>query len=261
MFSIVKKVVLSTLSILGINLVAWTVFLLNPNLSYANETQVDNVTIYHNQALEEGTELIVHDALSIIQNADIYDEQMELHLCLNDDKTYPKLYPFAGGLAYAFLDKTVIYESTPNFGNNRVEFSWAVNDYEVRRWNLTALLAHEFTHNLQYHHDPNYYVMSTLGHLNWKFEGHAEYVSRRFKNDNRLKEKIETFLLEEKKEHVGIPVFLLEDGTIQNLAYFRYALVFQYLTEVQNLDFDEICKLDAPLADLYEEMIDWSRLQ
>lgn len=258
MIKIIKKIVLSSLSVLGISFLTWTVFLLNPTLSYANQTQIDNVLIYHNQELEEGTELIIRNALSIIENAAIYDKNLDIQLCLNDDEIYPNLYPFAGATAYAFLNKTVIYASKPSFKDNYTEFSWEINKHQSRKYNLTSLLAHEFMHNVQHNHHPNYYIKSTLGHINWKLEGHAEYIAREFKHDNRLKDKIEIYLIEEKKEHVGVPVIELNDGTIQNLSYFKYALVIQYLIEIKTLAFDEICELEIPLDDLYREMIDWN---
>jgi len=255
---IIKKIVLSLLSILGISFLMWTVFLLNPNLSYAHQTQFDNVTIYHNEELEEGTELIIRNVISIIENAEIYDKNINIQFCLNDDKIYPNLYPFAGAIAYAFLNKTVIYASKPSFKNNFTEFSWEINNYELRKWSLTSLLAHEFMHNVQHNHNSNYYVKSTLGNLNWKLEGHAEYIAREFKGDNKLKKKIEFYQIEEKKDHLGIPVFKLEDNTIQSLSYFKYALVVQYLMEIKNLSFDEICELENRLDSLYKEMIRWS---
>ena len=113
-------------------------------------------------------------------------------------------------------------------------------------------------HNVQYYHNPNYYFNSTLGKINWKFEGHAEYIARGFKNDEQLKEKIPFYLAEEKKDHVGIPVFMLEDKTIQNLSYFKYALVTQYVMEEKELDFDELCALEIGLDELFKEMVDWS---
>lgn len=114
-------------------------------------------------------------------------------------------------------------------------------------------------HNVQHNHNSNYYIKSTLGKINWKLEGHAEYIAREFKGDDRLKEKIKFHLLEVAKDHTGIPVFELEDGTIQNLSYFQYAIVIQYLMEVKKLDFDEICKLQMEFDDLYTEMVNWSK--
>ena len=259
MIKIVKKIILSSLSILGLSFLIWTVFLLNPNLSYAHQTQFDNVVVYHNQELEDETKLVITNALSIISNSGIYDENLNIQLCMNDDKIYPYLNPFAAATAYAFLNKTVIFASKPSFKNNMTEFSWEINQNEVRKWNLTSLLAHEFMHNVQHYHNSNYYIKSTLGKLNWKLEGHAEYMAREFKNDNELLKKIKILLVEEKKEHVGIPVMILDDGSIQSLSYLKYALVVQYLMEVKQLNFDEICKTEIDLDDLYNEMIDWSK--
>lgn len=256
----IKKIILSAVSVLGISFLFWTVFLLNPSLSYAHQTQFDQVTVYHNQELGPETASIIQDAIDITRTSDIYSPELNIQFCLNDDKLYPKLHPFPGGTAYAFLNKTVMYASSPNFKTNVAEFSWEINNYETRLYHLTTLLAHEFMHNAQHHHNPKYVIMSTLGTINWKLEGHAEYISREFKDDGRLHEKIETYLLEEQNPHIGVPVFKLEDGTIQNLSYYKYALVFQYLFEIKQLNYDQICGLDSSLDKLYGEMIDWHNI-
>ena len=254
-----KKILFSSVSILGLSLLVWIVLLLNPSLSYANQTQISGITIFHNQDLEEGIEDVISNAIKIIKTSDIYDQNLNIQLCLNDDKVYPKLNPFAGATAYAFFNKTVIYASKPNFKENITEFEWAVNGHELRKYNLTRLLAHEFMHNVQSHYDTKYYITSTLGGLNWKLEGHAEYISREFKNDGLLRNKIALYQLEEKKEHTGIPVFILEDGTIQSLSYFKNSLVIQYMMEEKELNFHQICELEDDLEKSYAEMIEWSK--
>lgn len=259
MIKTIKKVIVSCLSILTISFLFWTLFLLNPSLSYANKTQFDMITVYHNQDLEEQTESVIKNAIQIIKRSDIFDKNMNIQFCLNDDKIYPNLYPFAGATAYAFLNKTTIYASKPNFKENFTSFQWAINDYELRKYNLTKLLAHEFMHNVQFDYDLVYSITSTLGKRNWKLEGHAEYIAREFKKDGLLKNKIALYLMEEKKDHVGVPVFNLEDGTIQNLSYFKYALVIQYLMEEKHLNFNQISEHEIGLNDLFKEMIDWSK--
>lgn len=259
MLKIIKKIILSSLSILAISLLIWTFILLNPNWMYSKSTNVENITIYHNQALEEGTELVLKNALNIIKESDIYDDNLKIQFCLNEGNIYPKLYPFAGGTAYAFLNKTVINASKPNFKTNVTAFQWKSNNNELRKYNLTTLLAHEFMHNVQSNFNPRYYITSTLGTINWKFEGHAEYIARAFKQDDQLKKKIALYLAEEKKDHIGVPVFKLADGTIQNLSYFKYAIVIQYLMEEKKLTFQQICALEMELEDLYKEVIEWSQ--
>jgi len=259
MIRTIKRVLLSALSILGISFLVWTTFLLNPSLSYANQTQIDQVTVFHNDLLQEGTETIVRSALAIIKKSDLYDANLNIQLCMNDDKHYPNLHPTPGGTAYAFFNKTIIYACKPDFKNNRAEFSWAFNNYESRKFDLTYLLAHEFTHNLQSNHDTKSYVTKTFNNINWKFEGHADYVSRQFQNDGLLKSKIDKYLLEKDQEHHGHPVMDLPDGTKQILSYYKYALVYQYLKEIKDLNFKQICALDASIESPYSQMIEWHK--
>ena len=259
MFRTIKRVLLASFSVLTISTIVWVVLLTNPSLSYANETQFDQVTVFHENDLEDEAEKIIFNAIEIIKTSEIYDEEFNIQLCLNDDKFYPNLHPTPGGSAYAFLNKTVIYASEPNFEKNVSEFSWEVNNYELRKYNLTVLIAHEFMHNLQYNFNPKFQIRNSIGKIFWKFEGHAEYIAREFKNDGLLKNKIAIYLTEETKDHVGIPVFLLEDGTIQNLSYYKYALVIQYLMEIKNLNYQEICELEDGIEKPYEEMMEWYR--
>ena len=260
MLKTIRKVFLSCLSILGISLLFWICLFLNPSWSYAHETAFDYVTVYHNQELDEQVELRIKDAINIIKKSDLFYEGVSIQLCMNDDEWYPSLHPFAGGpLAFAVYDKTIIKNCTPNFEENVVEAQWEVNNNEFRRFDLTRLLAHEFTHNLQHLKNTTYTSLNTLTKINWKLEGHAEYIAREYQNDGRLKEKIAWYLLEVQKEHNGIPVFELEDGTKQSLGYFKYALVVQYLMEEKALDFFQICELEVDFESQFDEMVNWSK--
>lgn len=259
MIRIIKKIVLGSLSILGISFLVWTFLLLNPNWMYSKSTSIENVIFYHNSDVEKEAKNTIKTALEIVSSSEIYDKENRIQLCMNDNSRYPHLHPFASGTAYAFLNKTVMFASTPNFSQNTAEFKWEINDYELRKYNLTYLISHEFMHNTQYQYNKSYYNSTTFGKKNWKLEGHADYIARQFKNDGKLKIKIQKYLTEENKEHIGIPVFELEDGTIQNLSYFKYALIIQYLMEEKNLNFNQICELEIGLDDLFKEMMDWSK--
>lgn len=248
---------MSALSILGLSLLTWILLALNPNWVYANKTQVDFVTIHHNQPLEEGTEIVIKSAIEIIKTSELFSDDISIDLCLNES-FYPKLNPLVGKpFAYAMLDKTVLYQCKTNFKNNFFETQWAVNNFELRKFNLTWVLAHEFLHNLQNNTNLKYVIQSTAGTINWKLEGHAEYISRLYKNDGNLKKRIEKFLEEEKIKHNGIPVFQLEDGTQQTLSYFKYSLVIQYLTEQENMTYLEICNDKRTFDECYASMIEW----
>ena len=252
-----KRVLLGSLSILLLSFLTWMIVLLNPGISYAHQTQFGQVTVYHNTPLQENTGTIIANALEIIKTSKLYSEDVDIQLCLKEDSNYRNLHPAAGGIAYSFLNKSVFHHSDPDFDRNISEYTWDINNNEQRKVNLTWLLAHEFTHNLQYHANGNYVVRSTMGSLNWKLEGHAEYIARKFKGDGLLKAKIANFLLEEKKEFKGLPVFELEDGTYQILSYYKYALAIQYLMEEKRLDFEQICTYETDLDVLFNEMTVW----
>jgi len=260
MIKTIKKIILSSLSILGISFLIWTLFLLNPSWSYAHKTQFEFVEVYHNTQLDDNTEYIIQTAIQRIQQSDLFNNATTIQLCMNDDLIYPNLQPYLGGpLAYATLNKTTLKNCTINFKENLATTKWAVNNYEFRRFDLTWLLAHEFTHNLQFQSNANYVIKNTMGTINWKLEGHAEYISRGYKNDGLLNQKIKKHLLVEQKEHIGIPVFQLEDGTKQSLSYFKYALVTQYLMEEKGLSYRQICELETGFDDLYKDMIIWNK--
>lgn len=259
MIKLLKKIVLCVVSILGISVLCWVLFLLNPSLSYANTTQFDIITVYHNQDLDESTGKILNDVIRIIKQSDLFTDETQLSLCMNDDKIYPHLNPMAGQcLGYALFNNAVFKNGTVQFKENRITTQWEINNNELRKFNLTWLLAHEFTHCLQFQENSNYVIKSTLGHINWKLEGHAEYVSKEFETDGELKNKIKTYQIESQNKFTGFPVFDLEDNTKQILSYYKYALVIQYLFEEKDLNYQQICALETDLDTLYEEMIQWS---
>ena len=135
MITTIKKIVLGSISILVISFLVWLLFLLNPTLSYANKTQFDFITVYHNQGLDEPTGLVIRNAINLLKKSDLFDENISIDLCLNDDKIYPKLHPFAGEpIAYAFLNKTVLKNCEVYFEDNVATTEWAINNHEFRKF-------------------------------------------------------------------------------------------------------------------------------
>ena len=66
MIKTLKKIILGSVSILGVSVLIWLVLLFNPQYSYAHQTQVDQVIIYHNDALQQNAEKVVRDAIGLI---------------------------------------------------------------------------------------------------------------------------------------------------------------------------------------------------
>ncbi len=260
MRKLLKKTILGSVSLLAISCFFWVLLILNPKLSYANATEYDVVTVFHNDALDGNTETVIKEAVELLKQSPLFHENITLQLCMNDDKVYPYLNPLIGQpYAYAFLDKTVLMNCTVKFDENIAETQWAINENEVRQFDLAYVLAHEFMHNLQFDARFGYVIKSTMGTRNWKLEGHADYIARAYKNDDKLKSRIDNFLVEETKEHVGLPVFDIGDGTMQVFSYFKYSLVVQYLMEEKGLTFDELCELSTSFDELYVEMLAWNK--
>ena len=253
-----KKVIIILLAVIGISCLIWIVLFINPNLSYANQTQFDEVTIFHNQELEEKTEVIIKGVIEILKTSELYDESLNIQLCLNDDRIYTNLYPIFGTpIAYGFLNKTIVKNGDFKFNENIIEVQWKPNS-ELRKYNLTWLLAHEFTHNMQQNDNFSYTIRTTFpAKINWKLEGHADYIARKFKNDGMLKDKIDKFLIEENNVHNGLSATKDEIGIYWFYGYYKYALIVQYLMEEKKMTFNQICELDTDINEIYSEMLKW----
>lgn len=255
MFKKIKQVVLGSLGILLASTICFSILLLNPELSYANKTSFGNIDVHHNTVLSDNTEQFIEDVVDILKTSSLYRPNQKLDLCLNDGSIYPELHPFAGAFAYAFMNKAVFYHCKPDFENNTATAQWEINNHEIRRYNLTELIAHEFVHCLQ--NKENFWVQFKAGF--WKMEGHAEYIGRQWKGDQKLKEKIELFIEEEQKDKTGIPIIILEDGTLQNLLYYKYGIVCQYLMDIKGMTYQEYMADDRSLDELYQETLSWSK--
>lgn len=253
----IKKVILSLLAVIGISCLIWIILFSYPNLSYANKTKIGQVTIFHNQELDERTEVVLKNVIELLKSSELYDKNLHIQLCLNDNKLYPIFHPtFGQPLAYSILNKTIIKNGKIKFNENVDEVQWAGTN-ELRKYNLTMLLAHEFTHNLQRNANYFYVLRTSLGKINWKLEGYADYIARGFKNDGRLKDKIEKYLKEENSEHNGLPAIKDEFGSYLTQGYYKYALIVQYLMDIKKMNFNQICELDTNIDEIYSEMLKW----
>ena len=212
---------------------------------------------YHYQ-LDDNTNNVIKNAISRIKKSELYYDEIQIQLCLNDDRLYPNLQPFVNyALAYAVLDKTIVKDCEIKFNENRAETKWDVNNFEHRKFDLTYLLAHEFTHNLQF--EAGYMPFDPRVIVDWRLEGYADYIGREFSEDGKLLEKIDKYLSIQNNEYIGFPVFELEDVTKQIFSYYKYSLIVQYLIEIKKMNFDQIMKLDSKIDNYYSDMIEWRK--
>jgi hypothetical protein len=122
---------------------------------------------------------------------------------------------------------------------------------------LTWVLAHEFTHSMQNNANLDYVKSTTKKQINWKLEGHADYISKNFKNDGRLKEKIDDYLIKSKNGEDLIRFTVDKNGKKIIHSYYKYSLLVQYLMEIKDMDYFEICELETNSDQVYLEMIEW----
>jgi hypothetical protein len=257
-----KKIFITIISLFSTIVICYGIYALlifNPKLSYSNKTQFGQVTVYHNQELEGKTREVITNAIEIVKNSEIYDENRKINLCLNDDKIYPNLYPIEA-YAYTSIVGVILKEGEFEFNENLVVmYRHEKNIYQ--EIDLTWVLAHEFTHSMQYNTNKDYYKSTTKKQINWKLEGHADFIARNFKNDGRLKEKIDEYLIKYQKGDDWAEVFINEDGEKQIEQYYnyynKYSLLVQYLMEIKGVDYYEICDLETSSEQVYSEMMEW----
>ncbi|MBS2212722.1 collagenase [Carboxylicivirga mesophila] len=253
---ILIKFIVTLISLLVVFFATYAILFFNPSLSYSNKTQLGQVTIYHNLELEEKTSDIINAAIELTKSSELYDESMPIKLCFNDDNIYPHLYPMDSTPAFALSNAVILKKGDYQFNKNLVVVYYEENDF-YQHLDLTWLLAHEFTHSLQFNADLDYMKKTTRGKINWKVEGYAEYISRNYKGDGRLKEKIDDYLVKSKNGQDPVKIIVDNDGTKQVHSYNKYGLMVQYLMEVKDMDYFKICEFEISRDQVFLEMMEW----
>ena len=239
---------LAATSLISVFTIVAAVF--NPGVLYANKTTIGNYTIRHHQDLDSafGERLSAIDKM--VKASAIYDPNFEIEICLNDGSLYPEMMRKLRGIAFGwgFSNKAVLYGKA-DFKKNRVH----LNGYD---WNLEQLFVHEITHCMQHNHFGWLNSNPLAGHPEWKWEGYAEYASRKGQHQSSLTENIERVALarQEKPEAWGI---LFEDSTIAPRVYYDHWLLMQYALNIKNMSYDEVITSELSEKALREEMQDW----
>lgn len=233
------------LLILGLLLV----IVLNPVLTYAHQTEYKGYTIYHQKTFEPALTARLDEATQLVRSSEFYNPKLQLDICLNDGSRYPEIMRAVRGQAFAwgFYDKVVL-QGKADCKDNFVE----VNGY---RWNLTQLLAHEITHCLQFNKLGLWKSNPIAKIPNWKWEGYAEYISRRNEDQKDLLKNITHFISTDKDSWaIGFP-----DGTIAPREYYEYWILVQYCMDIKKMSYEEVLA-DKPEEQLVrEQMMNWYR--
>lgn len=217
---------------LGLCLTILLLAVLYPGFMYAHATPVGaRLMVYHNQELDTDLIPILKESYRLVEDAEIFDPNFEINICLNDGSSYPDLIRKIRGEAYAygFADNTVVaVEIFP-------KENYAI--WNGRKRILTELFAHEFIHNYQY----NTFGFSTLNFPFWKLEGYPEYVMTRNNEAINLHQDLETLLRAEAEGLQDWDWIVYDDeGFGTTPIYLRSRLLVQYLIEVKGMSYRQI---------------------
>ncbi len=206
---------------------------MNPAILYANQTTVGNHTIYHNAPLDDAFFSAFANALSSIEQSDLYHKNTALNICLDDGSYYPILMEKVRGRAFGwgFSNKAVL-KGTTNYQTNTVE----KNGY---KWNLSELIAHEATHCLQFLKFGLWRSNPIAGHPHWKWEGYAEYVSRKAAAQQDLVSNITRKIKQEQADSDGWEI-TFDNGTIAPRRYYRGWLLVQYCLDIKEISYENL---------------------
>jgi hypothetical protein len=223
------------------------VLVLNPVLTYANQTKHNNYTVFHNKPLEPALTIRLDEATQLIQASEFHNPELQLDICINDGSKYPKLMGALRGQAFAwgFYDKVVL-QGTANYKGNFVE----LNGY---KWNLTQLLAHEMTHCLQFDKLGLWKSKPIASIPNWKWEGYAEYVSRQNNDQKDLSKNIARFIAADKNSWE----INFSDGTIAPREYYGYWMLVQYCMDIKKMDYRQLLADKTSEQTVREQMMNW----
>ncbi len=166
-----KNILFKAMVSCGFVLILLVGYLLNPAISYAHQTDIEGLRIYHEAALDPTLSPLITESLTTLRASEIYDPNIQIDFCLNDGAFYPKVVKAVLGpdIIRAFSNKcVVIADPVPG----KAFFSWRGNQFSY-----TQALSHVLTHNLQFNYHGFWQANPLGGHPEWKWEGYAEYVS------------------------------------------------------------------------------------
>jgi hypothetical protein len=240
------RLTLTVLCIAGVLLIV----VLNPVLTYAQQSAHNNFIIFHDKAPDTLLNSRLDQAETLLKSSEFYRQDLHLDICLNDGSHYPGLMQKIRGQAFAwgFYNKVVL-QGTSNYGKNYTE----LNGF---KWNFTQLLAHEMTHCLQFDHLGFWRSNPVAGIAEWKWEGYAEYISRKDQDQENLLKNIER-LAEANKTAKDSWEINFADSTIAPRAYYNYWLLLQYCMDIKKMSYKQVLDDTTAEENVTQQMMSW----
>jgi uncharacterized protein YjaZ len=223
------------------------IIVLNPMLTYANQSTHRNFSIYHNQALDPLMLPQLDTANELLKASEFYTTDLQIDLCLNDGSKYPAIITAMRGSAFAsgFYNKVVL-QGNMHCKDNYLELNG-------HHWNLTQLLTHEMVHCLQFSHLGFWHSNPVAALPIWKWEGYAEYVSRQNVDQKDLSKNIARLIATDKSNWE----ITFTDNTIAPRAYYESWTLVQYCLDIKKMTYKQILADTTSEQTVRQEMLSW----
>ncbi|MDO1501304.1 hypothetical protein Q2T40_14300 [Winogradskyella maritima] len=245
-----KKWIITILIIFSLTLTTVVFAILNPSIFYTHKTEFGQYIIYHSSELEPEFQSRLNKVDYYIKKSEYFNSNLKFKLCLNDGSFYPRLMEILRGPAFGW--------GFHNIATFRGDFNFTKNEINLRgyKWNLEQLMAHELTHCLQFL-KLGLFNSNPLGdHAHWKWEGYAEYISRKNVNQKPLQYYIDKYNI----ANINNPTswhIELDDNTIAPKSYYEYWLFVRYCLDIKVMSYDQLLELDISTINLKDEMLNW----
>ena len=237
----IKKVVKVSLAFITVNVLFLLGLVFFPAVSYAHETKVDEVTIYHNEPLPDHFLESVDESLQALKKTMLYRGPSTLDICVNDDSYYP-------GIIRALMGDDVFRA----FANKSVMMGEFSGPDQMRIWgrevSITQFLTHAMIHNLQFEHHGFWDANPIGGYAEWKWEGYVEY---------EVLGKDYSLSYFHKKSIGGKGDFdwiELENGLATIKRHIDYLMLAKYCLEVKEMTYDEMMEYEVSEEVLMQEL-------
>jgi hypothetical protein len=234
----------------GISLISIIGAVLNPGLLYANKTEIGNYTVYHSGELDEAFHSRMTAVQKVMSESELYDEELKIDICLNDGSLYPRILKIVLPPAFGWsISNKAVFQGVANYKENVVE----VNSYQ---WNLEQLFVHEMTHCYQFNHFGFLQSKPVANQPTWKWEGYAEYASRKESTQLSILENIKRKEQARTDDPDEWGIFF-DDETVAPREYFDYWLLVQYCLDIKGMTYIELINSSTPKEALELEMKVW----
>ena len=218
-------------------------FMLNPSLSYAHQSTIEGVKVYHNQELAPELKDIIRKAKARIKTSQLYSDQVNVQLCLQDGSHYPSLIE-------SILGDDVIR----SFSNTNVVLAETDPTHHYLIWKehvfrYDQFLAHVMVHNLQFHQHGFWGSNPIARYPEWKWEGYADYAV--LGNTYSLKELFRAYEAMEDNPYAFVK---LRDDEGSLKLHIQYLILTKYCLDIQQLTYQEFMEKDFDKGKLWNEI-------